>query len=112
MTDIGVITSKSQLPIQALYYGDDEKRYQWKKYEIGDLVCSGKEGYFPSEERLNEMYEELRTDLDDPQEKKYAFKFAVSSESDVIQQGKVVNFDEQIYDGVFTAPVGLFRIPL
>jgi len=105
--DAGVLTSKDQLPVRALYYGDDDLRYQWKKYDLGDLVCSGKSGHFPSEER----YLELRTDLDDVQERNFAFKYYIGNSTEAIKSKTVVKFDKQDYgtgvvDGVFTAPIG------
>ena len=40
--DVGVLTSKDQLPVIGLHYGDDNYSYQWKKYNLGNLVCKGK----------------------------------------------------------------------
>ena len=57
--DAGVISSKSQLPITKLLYGDSEKRYSWIEYSLGNLVCSGKSGKYPSEERLNQLKDKI-----------------------------------------------------
>lgn len=61
--DVGVLTSKDQLPVRALNYGDDNYIYQWKKYELGNLVCQGKGALFPSEEKNEEKYQQLKTEI-------------------------------------------------
>ena len=109
--DAGVLTSKDQLPVTRLNYGDDYHRTEWKKYELGNLICSGKNGFYPSEEKEQQMYLELRTDLDDVQEKNFAFKYRVGSGSGAVKQTEIVKFDTRVYgtgveDGVFTAPIG------
>jgi len=59
MIDSGVITSKSQLPITKLLYGDSEKRYSYIKYSLGPLICSGKNGIYPSEEKLKYLNDQI-----------------------------------------------------
>jgi len=61
--DIGVLTSKDQLPVRGLFYGDDNYRYQWKKYDLGNLICKGKGAMFPSEDKNEERYTELKTEI-------------------------------------------------
>ena len=111
--DVGVLTSKDQLPVTKLSYGDDYYRDEWKKYELGNLVCSGKNGFYPSEDNEKKLYWELRNDLNDVQEKNFAFKYRVGTSSNAVKSGKIVKFDTQIYgnsveDGVFTAQVGKY----
>ena len=55
--------------------------------------------------------QEIHLNLDDVQEKNFAFKFQAGSGTDAVKQGKNVKFDTQIYgtgvqDGVYTAPIG------
>ena len=125
--DVGVLTSKDQLPVTSLNYGDDNYRYQWKKYELGNLVCGGKSRSLPSEGKNEDRYLELKneigevkddlsdakTNLDDLQERNYAFKYYVSTSvwTDAVKKGTIVNFDSQDYgsgvsNGQYSAPIG------
>ena len=116
--DVGVLTSKDQLPVLALHYGDDNYRYQWKKYDLGDLVCQGKQGTFSSEEK-NEAFLKLKTEIDEARvdidylnEKNGAFKYTIGSYKDAVRQGEIVNFNTPVYgtgvvDGKFSAPIGI-----
>ena len=49
-TDIGLLTSREQLPVTQLAYGASDHRYSFIHYTLGDLVCFGKRGLYPSEE--------------------------------------------------------------
>ena len=48
-SDVGVLSSRDQLPVTQLAYGDSDHRYSFIHYELGDLVCYGKRGLYPSE---------------------------------------------------------------
>ena len=93
---------------------------------MGNLVCEGKSGNFPSEEKNEERYQELKTeiaevkadlvevqtDLDDVQEQNYAFKYSGASR---VEEKKIVNFNSRVYgegvnNGVYTAPIGKYFI--
>ena len=47
--DVGILTSRDQLPVTQLAYGASNHRYSWIHYTLGDLVCFGKRGLYPSE---------------------------------------------------------------
>ena len=49
-TDVGLLTSREQLPVTQLAYGASDHRYSFIHYSLGDLVCFGKRGLYPSEE--------------------------------------------------------------
>ena len=48
-TDVGILSSRDQLPVTQLAFGDSEHRYSFIHYTLGDLVCYGKRGLYPSE---------------------------------------------------------------
>ena len=64
VSDIGILTAKSDLPVQMLSFGDDEKPYAWKQYSLGPLVCNGKASSFPSEQEKLQKYEEFSYAID------------------------------------------------
>jgi len=138
VVDVGLLTSKTQLPVTKLYYGDSEARYSYIKYDLGNLICSGKSGSYPSQERDNQLYIQLKGEigeleaqtenelnqvntqlashnqrLDDVQEVNYSFKYYPSSK-EAVRQGTRVKFDTKVYGsgvdstGLFTAPIGTF----
>ena len=47
--DVGILSSRDQLPVTQLAYGDSDHRYSFIHYALGDLVCYGKRGLYPSE---------------------------------------------------------------
>ena len=92
---------------------------------MGDLICTGKSGNFPSEEQNEERYLELRNEIDDLQEKNleietdidnlrktdlelrthvddvseknYAFKYRVGNGIGAIISYETVKFDTRVY---------------
>ena len=93
---------------------------------MGNLICQGKSRSFPSEEKSEERYQELKTEidevkadlgevqtnLDDVQERNYAFKYSGASK---VEKNKIVNFNSRVYgegvnNGVYTAPIGKYFI--
>ena len=54
-TDIGILSSREQLPVTQLAYGASDHRYSFIQYSLGDLVCFGKRGLYPSEENGNDF---------------------------------------------------------
>lgn len=47
--DVGFLSSRDQLPVTQLAYGASDHRYSFIHYALGDLVCYGKRGLYPSE---------------------------------------------------------------
>ena len=47
--DVGILSSRDQLPVTQMAYGDSDHRYSFIHYALGDLVCYGKRGLYPSE---------------------------------------------------------------
>ena len=96
-----------------LSYGDDENRYQWKQYDLGNLVCHGKQGVYPSQEKGQQLYSELKQDidcieseleeinvnLDDVQERNFAFRYRVGDSSQAVKTGEIVKFNIHMYGG-------------
>ena len=48
-SDTGILSSRDQLPVTQLAYGDSNHRYSFIHYALGDFVCYGKRGLYPSE---------------------------------------------------------------
>ena len=53
--DYGVLTSRDQLPVMELAYGDSQYRYSWIHYTLGDFTCEGKRWIYPSEIHDNDF---------------------------------------------------------
>ena len=53
--DYGVLTSRDQLPVMELAYGDSEYRYSWIHYTLGRFTCEGKRWIYPSEIHDNDF---------------------------------------------------------
>ena len=53
--DYGVLTSRDQLPVMELAYGDSQYRYSWIHYTLGDFTCEGKRWVYPSEIHKNDF---------------------------------------------------------
>ena len=110
LTDYGVLTSKTQLPVTQLNYGGSQEIFSWIEYKLGAFKCNGRnERPFPSEIRSTG----------------FEFMLATNSSGDVIiQKNNPLLFDHVIYDrtfdfydtledGVFIAPVdGLYRFEI
>ena len=47
--DVGILSSRDQLPVTQLAYGASNHRYSFIHYTLGDLICYGKRGLYPSE---------------------------------------------------------------
>ena len=47
--DVGILSSRQQLPVTQLAYGASHRRHSWIHYTLGDLICYGKRGLYPSE---------------------------------------------------------------
>ena len=47
--DVGILSSRDQLPVTQLAYGASNHRYSFIRYTLGDLICYGKRGLYPSE---------------------------------------------------------------
>jgi len=65
--DIGVLTSRDQLPVMMLAYGDSRERTSWIQYRLGSFSCSGKRGYYPNEAEIMERLDDLEMRDDDLQ---------------------------------------------
>ena len=96
--DYGVLTSRDQLPVMELAYGDSQYRYSWIHYTLGRFTCEGKRWIYPSEIHDND----------------FAVKVGFTTEcSSYILGGCNLYFGETIYDrslgswkdDTFTAPV-------
>ena len=104
--DEGILTSKDQLPVMKLSYGDSRGRSSWIHYHLGQFSCSGKYGLYP--------YEIEKSD--------YNFKVAMTSNKYAIHGTSNLYFQDTVYDytagaidenGWFTAPVdGHYRFEL
>ena len=104
--DFGVLSSRDQLPVMELAYGDSQNRYSWIHYTLGRFTCERKRWIYPSEIHGND----------------FAVKVGFTSVGgpDVnyttIQRGYNLHFDQTIYDrslgswndDEFTAPVDGF----
>jgi len=49
----GILRSKDQLPVTSVNYGDSSNLYSYIEYDIGPLICKGKEYYYPHEKRYD-----------------------------------------------------------
>ena len=73
VTDVGVLSS-DQLPIYGLYYGGSHTPYSFINYNVGPLICSGKNGFYPSEaddiakETFNSRLDELKNEIKETKE--------------------------------------------
>ena len=47
--DFGVLSSRDQLPVMELAYGDSQNRYSWIHYILGRFTCERKRWIYPSE---------------------------------------------------------------
>jgi len=104
--DEGILTSKDQLPVMRLNYGDSMERYSWIQYTLGSFSCSGKNGLYP--------YEKDQVD--------YNFKVAMTDRHYALKHRDYMFFEDIIYDytnggidsnGWFTAPVdGNYRFDI
>ena len=57
--DSGVLSSRSQLPVLSLNYGDSAQSRSWIQYSLGNLECRGKGKYYPSEMKIRTQFEEF-----------------------------------------------------
>ena len=48
-SDLGVLTSKTKLPVMQLHYGGSVSEISTITYHLDPLICSGKAGNYPSE---------------------------------------------------------------
>ena len=70
LTDEGILSS-DQLPVYGVQLGGSYTPYSNVKFNIGPLICSGKEGHYPSEakilekEKMNLRLNELTNDIKD-----------------------------------------------
>ena len=132
MTDNGILTSMSQLPVTQLNYGGSSRPISWIEYNLGKMfadylmiskinylillrfwtsfsrpfVCTGKSKIFPSEIRSTN----------------FEFMIAANETGIIIQKNYPVKLNQIVYDktlgylnpnGTFTAPVdGLYRFEL
>ena len=67
------------------------------------------------EQELKTEIGEVKENLNDVQEKNFAFKYRVGSGTGAVKQYEIVKFDTQVYgtgveDGVFTAPIAYLII--
>ena len=53
--DYGILTSRDQLPVMELAYGDSQYRYSWIHYTLGQFTCEGKRWIYPSEIHDNDF---------------------------------------------------------
>ena len=66
--------SSDQLPIYGLYYGGSHTPYSFINYNVGPLICSGKNGFYPSEaddiakETFNSRLDELKNEMKETKE--------------------------------------------
>jgi len=104
--DEGILTSKEQLPVMRLSYGDSMRRYSWIHYTLGHFSCSGKKGLYP--------HEKEQVDCN--------FKVAMTNNHYALKSSQDLYFENTIYDytdgsidanGWFTAPVdGNYRFDI
>ena len=73
LTDVGILSSEL-LPVYGLRYGGFYTPFSSVRFNIGPLICSGKEGFYPSEaedmekETLNSKINELKNDMQETKE--------------------------------------------
>ena len=102
--DYGVLSSRDQLPVMELAYGDSQYRYSWIHYTLGRFTCEGKRWIYPSEIHDNDFAV------------KVGFTGVCSSLYDYMTWTCSIHFGQTIYDRSlgswkddrFTAPVDGF----
>ena len=102
--DYGVLTSRDQLPVMELAYGDSQYRYSWIHYTLGRFTCEGKRWIYPSEIHDNDFAV------------KVGFTSVRDGYYDYLVSGYNIYFGQTIYDRSlgswkddrFTAPVDGF----
>ena len=102
--DYGVLTSRDQLPVMELAYGDSQYRYSWIHYTLGRFTCEGKRWIYPSEIHDNDFAV------------KVGFTSVENGSYDYFVGGSNIYFGQTIYDRSlgswkddrFTAPVDGF----
>ena len=79
-SDVGILSSKTKLPVMELYYGGSISDNSKIIYQLGPLICSGKSGNYPSEETKTALTELFNKDisfaakLNDLQEEFFTFR--------------------------------------